>query len=604
CEISNRGELRSALSPGRTMFPMSSLCRGVRLLIQQHAAALECCSVPCTRASSSSSSLHVPPPACMLRPLEVPFRYLFGPGPSNVSPRVLSAGGRPIIGHQHPEMFEIMNDIKEGIRYAFQTSNLMTLAMSGSGHTAMECAVFNVVEPGESVLVSVNGVWGERVAEIAERMGAEVHTLVKPPGGHFSNEEIEKEISKHKPVLFFLTHGESSAGLVHPVDGIGDICRNDVLIKMMMMMMMMMKMMMMMIKMMMIKMMMMMMIKMMMMMMIKMMMMMMMMMMIKMMMIKMMMMMMMMKMMMMMMMMMKMMMMMIKMMMIKMMMIKMMMMMMMMKDDDDDDKDDDDKDDDDDDDDDEDDDDKDDDDDDDDDDDKHSHFNHLITETIISTRYNCLLLVDSVASLGASPLLMDQQKIDILYTGSQKALNAPPGTAPISFNERACQKMFNRKTKPVSYLLDMTHLSNYWGNDGKAARMYHHTGPVSGFFSLRESLSILTEKGLENSWRQHREVAEYLWKGLEDLGLQLFIKDKDLRLPSVTTITIPEGYDWKELLTYMMKHHQMEMTGGLGPSIGLVLRVGLMGYNCNTFNADKVLAALADALKHCKKHKA
>lgn len=428
------------------MLPLSSLCRGVRFMAQQHVVALECCSVLCTRASSSScpSSLHVPPPACMLRPLEVPYRYLFGPGPSNVSPRVLAAGGRPIIGHLHPEMYEIMNDIKEGVRYAFQTTNLMTLAMSGSGHTAMECAVFNIVEPGESVLVSINGVWGERVAEIADRMGAKVHTLVKSPGGYFTNEEIEKEISKHKPVLFFLAHGESSVGLAHPVDGIGDICR----------------------------------------------------------------------------------------------------------------------------------------------------------------KYNCLFLVDSVASLGASPLLMDKQKIDILYTGSQKALNAPPGTAPISFNERACQKMFNRKTKPVSYLLDMTHLSNYWGNDGKPARMYHHTGPVSGFFALRESLAILTEKGLENSWRQHREVAEYLWKGLEDLGLKLFIKDKDLRLPSVTTIMIPGGYNWKELLTYMMKHHQMEMTGGLGPSIGMVIRVGLMGYNCSTYNADKALAALADALKHCKKHKA
>lgn len=64
-----------------------------------------------------------------------------------------------------------MNDIKEGIRYAFQTTNLMTLALGGSGHTAMECAVFNAVEPGESVLVAINGVWGERVAEIADRMG-------------------------------------------------------------------------------------------------------------------------------------------------------------------------------------------------------------------------------------------------------------------------------------------------------------------------------------------------------------------------------------------------------------------------------------------------
>lgn len=64
-----------------------------------------------------------------------------------------------------------MNDIKKGIQYAFQTENNMTIAMSGSGHAAMECAVFNVVEPGESVLVAINGIWGERVAEIAERMG-------------------------------------------------------------------------------------------------------------------------------------------------------------------------------------------------------------------------------------------------------------------------------------------------------------------------------------------------------------------------------------------------------------------------------------------------
>uniref|UniRef100_A0A673G650 Alanine--glyoxylate aminotransferase n=1 Tax=Sinocyclocheilus rhinocerous TaxID=307959 RepID=A0A673G650_9TELE len=387
------------------------------------------------------SSVTIPPPACMLRPLEAPFRYLFGPGPSNVPPRVLAAGGRPIIGHMHSEMFGIMNDIKKGIQYAFQTSNNMTLAMSGSGHTAMECALFNIVEPGESVLVAINGIWGERVAEIAERMGAKVHTLVKTPGGHFTNAEIEQALAKHKPVLFFLTHGESSAGLVHPVDGVGDTCH----------------------------------------------------------------------------------------------------------------------------------------------------------------KYNCLLLVDSVASLGAAPLLMDQQNIDILYTGSQKALNAPPGTAPISFSERACHKMFNRKTKPVSYLLDMTHLSNYWGNDGKPERTYHHTGPVSGFFALRESLAILAETGLENSWKHHTEVAEYFWKGLEDLGLKLFIKDKDLRLPSVTTIAIPEGYNWKELLAYIMKHHRIEFAGGLGPSL---LRIGLMGYNCNKANAAMALAALEDALKQCRMSKA
>ncbi|XP_064798002.1 alanine--glyoxylate and serine--pyruvate aminotransferase b [Oncorhynchus masou masou] len=425
----------------RTLF-----CRGA-LLAQK--AAVEVSLLPMSaplqpRLDRAMSSVTIPPPECMLRPLEVPFRYLFGPGPSNVPPRVLAAGGRGIIGHLHPEMYEIMNDIKKGIQYAFQTQNNMTIAMSGSGHAAMECAVFNTVEPGESVLVAVNGIWGERVAEIAERMGANVHIMVKAPGGVFSNGEIEKALAKHKPVLFFLTHGESSAGLAHPVDGIGDLCR----------------------------------------------------------------------------------------------------------------------------------------------------------------KHNTLFLVDTVASLGASPIFMDQQNIDILYTGSQKALNAPPGTAPISFNERACQKMFNRKTKPVSYLFDMAHLSNYWGNDGQPARLYHHTGPVSGFFSLRESLAILAEKGLEESWRHHREVAGYLWKGLEDMGLKLFIQNKDLRLPSVTTIAIPEGYNWREMLQYIMKHHNMEMTGGLGPSTGMVLRVGLMGYNCQKTNADMALAALADALKNCKKSKA
>ncbi|XP_018586276.2 serine--pyruvate aminotransferase-like [Scleropages formosus] len=391
----------------------------------------------------ASSSVSIPPPRCLLGPLEAPLRYMFGPGPSNVPPRILAAGGRPIIGHMHEEMFEIMDDIKQGIQYAFQTQNNMTIAASGSGHTAMECALFNCVEPGEPVLVAINGIWGERVAEIARRIGADVKTLVKTPGGYFTNEEIEQALAKHKPVLFFLTHGESSAGLVHPMDGIGDLCR----------------------------------------------------------------------------------------------------------------------------------------------------------------KHNCLFLVDSVASLGGASLFMDKQNIDILYTGSQKALNGPPGTAPVSFNDRACKKMFSRKTKPVSYLLDMTHLSNYWGCDGKPERIYHHTGPVSGFFALRESLAILAEMGLENSWKLHKEVAEYLHEGLEGLGLKLFVQDKNLRLPCVTTIAIPVGYNWREITQYVMKHHRMEITGGLGPSVGMVLRVGLMGYNCSKTNADKVLVALGDALKHCHKSK-
>ncbi|CAI9603631.1 unnamed protein product, partial [Staurois parvus] len=144
--------------------------------------------------------------------------------------------------------------------------------------------------------------------------------------------------------------------------------------------------------------------------------------------------------------------------------------------------------------------------------------------------------------------------------------------------------------------VDLNWLANYWGCDGKP-RIYHHTGPVTNFYSLREGLAILAEKGLECSWEQHREIALRFHKGLEDLGLKLFVKDPALRLPTVTTIQVPTGYEWKDITTYIMKKYNIEVTGGLGPSAGKVLRVGLMGYNATKANVNHVLEALKDALQ-------
>uniref|UniRef100_A0A673IYB5 Alanine--glyoxylate and serine--pyruvate aminotransferase a n=1 Tax=Sinocyclocheilus rhinocerous TaxID=307959 RepID=A0A673IYB5_9TELE len=170
------------------------------------------------------SSLSVLPPECLLQPFPVPQRLMLGPGPSNVPARIAAAGAQPMLGHLHTETIEIMNQIKSGIQYAFQTRNRVTLAVSGPGHAAMECAIFNSLEPGESVLIAVNGIWGERAAEIAGRIGAKVNTVVTSAGGYFTNEEIEQALDKYRPVVFFLTHGESSTGVVHPIDGIGDLC--------------------------------------------------------------------------------------------------------------------------------------------------------------------------------------------------------------------------------------------------------------------------------------------------------------------------------------------------------------------------------------------
>ncbi|XP_010011525.1 PREDICTED: serine--pyruvate aminotransferase, partial [Nestor notabilis] len=213
-------------------------------------------------------------------------------------------------------------------------------------------------------------------------------------------------------------------------------------------------------------------------------------------------------------------------------------------------------------------------------------------------RHGCLLLVDAVASLGGAPIFMDQQEIDILYSGSQKVLNAPPGSAPISFSEQAREKILGRKSKPPSFYLDMRWLANYWGCDGEPRR-YHHTAPINSFFSLREGLAMLAELGLENSWEHHRLNCAQLCQGLHDLGLELFVKEEKARLPTITTVRVPEGYDWKEIIAFLMDNHAIEISGGLGPSVGKVLRIGLMGCNSTSSNVDRVLHALQDALRCC-----
>ncbi|KAM5327032.1 alanine--glyoxylate aminotransferase isoform 2-T2 [Glossophaga mutica] len=403
----------------------------------------------------ASHPLLVAPPEVLLKPISVPRRLLLGPGPSNLAPRILAAGGLKMISHMHKEMYQIMDEIKQGIQYVFQTKNRLTLAISGSGHCALEAALFNLLEPGDSFLVGVNGIWGERAAEIGERVGAHTHRMTKDPGGHYTLQEVEE--------------GESSSGVLQPLDGYGELCH----------------------------------------------------------------------------------------------------------------------------------------------------------------RYQCLLLVDSVASLGGTPLHMDQQGegpsppggpapwthqkpgllraarrrgIDVLYSGSQKVLNAPPGTALISFSDKARDKVYARKTKPYSFYLDLKLLANIWGCDDKP-RTYHHTTPVLSLYGLRESLALIAEEGLENSWRRHREIASYLHRRLRELGLQLFVRDPALRLPTVTAVAVPAGYDWRDIVNYLLDRFSIEIAGGLGPSLGKVLRIGLLGCNASRENVDRVTQALKEALQCCPRNK-
>ncbi|XP_076315869.1 alanine--glyoxylate aminotransferase-like [Tachypleus tridentatus] len=386
-------------------------------------------------------STDVRPPAELLCPLQVPHMLLMGPGPSNTSTRVLAAASQPLMGHLHPEILKIMSDIKTGIRYIFQTTNPYTLAISGTGHCAIEAAVFNLLQPGEKLLVAVHGIWGQRVADVAERCGANTFKVFCPSWRSIFSRRAA--LIQYHPNVLSICHGDSSTGTLQPLENLGELCH----------------------------------------------------------------------------------------------------------------------------------------------------------------KYECLLMVDAVASLGGTPIFMDKWGIDVLYSGSQKVLGAPPGISPISFSPKAVSKISSRQSLVQSFYLDLLHLANYWGFNFR----YHHTAPITGLYTLREAVAQIVEEGLENCWQRHQQCADLLYEGLENLGLELLVtkvikaeplipKCWEKRLPTVTTVKIPCGISGKKVIDFCMKEYSLEIAGGLGPTAGKVWRIGLMGNNSKPQNVNFVLAVLKQAL--------
>ncbi|MEY3464366.1 MAG: hypothetical protein RLZZ468_2144 [Cyanobacteriota bacterium] len=359
-----------------------------------------------------------------LAPINTPDRLLLGPGPSNAHPTVLQALSRTPIGHLDPLYVELMGEVQELLRYAWQTDNRLTIPMSGTGSAAMEATLANTVEPGDKVLVAMKGYFGLRLADMASRYRAEVVTIEKPWGEAFSLAELEQALATHRPAILALVHAETSTGILQPMEGIGDLCR----------------------------------------------------------------------------------------------------------------------------------------------------------------KYDCLLLLDTVTSLGGVPLHLDAWKVDLAYSCSQKGLSCPPGLGPFTMGPRAEAKMMGRQGKVPNWYLDVTLLNQYWGSD----RVYHHTAPVNMNFGMREALRLLAEEGLEAAWARHRSNAERLWSGLERLGLELHAPEH-LRLPTLTTVRIPEGVDGKAFCQHLLNTHGIEVGGGLGALAGQIWRIGLMGYNSRPENVDRLL---------------
>lgn len=379
-------------------------------------------------------TIRIPPPQGIAS-CPVPNRVLMGPGPSDMHPRVVAALGKPAIGHLDPAFVQMMEEIKVLLRYAFQTENALTFAVSGPGSVGMEACFVNLVEPGDKLIVCRNGVFGGRMIENVQRFGGTAVVVEDTWGEPVDPQKVADALKANpdaKAVAF--VHAETSTGAQSDAAAIVKLARER----------------------------------------------------------------------------------------------------------------------------------------------------------------GCLAIVDAVTSLGGTPVLADEWGADAIYSGSQKCLSCVPGLAPVTFSERAVERVKARKQKVPSWFMDLGLVLEYWSAPG-GKRTYHHTAPVNSLFALHESLVMLRDEGLENAWARHWLHHNALKAGFEALGLKFVVRE-DARLPQLNAIHVPAGVDEAAVRKQLLDRYNLEIGAGLGPLAGKVWRFGLMGHSARAENVRLCLGALADVM--------
>ena len=359
-----------------------------------------------------------------------PLRTLMGPGPSDVNPRILEAMSRPTIGHLDPEFVGMMEEMKVLLRYAFQTKNDLAMPVSAPGSAGMETCFVNLVQPGDSVIVCQNGVFGGRMKENVERCGATAIMVQDDWGVAVDPNKVEEALKANPDarVLAFV-HAETSTGAISDAQ----------------------------------------------------------------------------------------------------------------------------------------------------------------TLAALAHRHDCVVIADTVTSLGGSPLKVDEWELDAVYSGTQKCLSCTPGLSPVTFSQRALDIVTSRKHPVQSWFMDLNLVLGYWGGGGK--RAYHHTAPINALYGLHEALVILQEEGIENAWARHQQNHDALRSGFEAMGLS-FVVPEGQRLPQLNAVSIPEGVDEAAVRTTLLNEYNLEIGAGLGAMAGKIWRVGLMGFASNQTNVLFCLGAL------------
>jgi len=366
------------------------------------------------------------------RDLDPGIRTLMGPGPSDVEARVLNAMSAPCVGHLDPYFISIMDEVQQLLRYVFQTENELTIPMSGTGSAGMETCFVNLIEPGDEVLVCVNGVFGTRMCDIVERIGGRLIRVDFPWGRAIDPEEVRRVAKENKPKLIAVVHAETSTGACSSLADLSDVAKE----------------------------------------------------------------------------------------------------------------------------------------------------------------FGALFLVDCVTSLGGMAVDVDRNNIDAAYSGTQKCLSCPPGLSPVTLSKAAVEKLNSRKSPVVSWYLDLTMISSYWGGD----RKYHHTAPINMNYALREALRMIAEEGLEARFARHSQNHKALVAGLETMGLSMFVSEEE-RLPMLNAVCIPEGVTDARVRSTLLNDFKIELGAGLGELAGKVWRVGLMGSSCTSRNIFLFLSSLYTILK-------
>ncbi len=209
----------------------------------------------------------------------------------------------------------------------------------------------------------------------------------------------------------------------------------------------------------------------------------------------------------------------------------------------------------------------------------------------VAHAHGALVLMDAVTTLGGLPVMVDAWGVDAAYSASQKCVGTISGLAPLTLSPRARERLAQRAAALPTWYHDVEALHQYWSAQG----FYHHTCSSTLVYGLKAALDLMDEEGIENRFARHQQCGDALKAGLEAMGLSL-VAAAGHRLPMLTTVRIPDGAEDLDVRKALLAGHGIEIAGGLGPLMGQIWRIGLMGYAARPENVRTFLAAFAQIL--------